>query len=386
MKLAAVILNYNDAKGTVDAVKRIAGFSCFSDIIVVDNASTDNSACEITVEIEKAQNSKLHFIINDKNGGYGFGNNAGVRYAYDKLGARLAVIANPDAVFEEALIVNMQRLFEQDKKAAAVGAVMLSNARISCKQPEKTSKPAEALSAVINYKHNQRRKRRYIDITPGTKLGESVSGVCNPAQETFTYDELVASGWMRRSTMQCMLNSGPISRRLFKSFINYPENYYKERDKVYTGYSSGKKESRCNNTEEINQACVSSAGEHSLGNAVKVYAVHGSLLMVSTDAFMAVGGYDENMFLYGEENVLAEKLWQRQYSTYLLKQGYEHAGSVSITGAGLKAVKRQQLRNASENYYCRHYLGCDESGMNIVRLFQRLVLAETRIASGLHLI
>ena len=302
MKLAAVILNYNDAEGTVAAIKRISGFSCFADIIAVDNASTDDSAEIIQSALGEMHDARLHFIEADKNGGYGSGNNLGVRYACDKLGAGLTLIANPDALFSEALVENMRELFEQDEAAAVVGAVM--------------------------------RKGR--------------------GCESFRYEEYISSGWMRRNTLQCLLNSGPISRRIFRNYINYPESYYMKAD------------------------CIE--------DAVSVYAVHGSLLMVSTARFVEVGGYDEEMFLYGEENVLAEKMYQKGYKTYLLKQGYEHAGSVSITGSGLKAVRRQKLRSSSENYYYRKYLNCDESGMNIVGLFQKAVLAETRIAEKLHLL
>lgn len=310
MQLAIVILNYNDACGTVDAIRRISGFSCIESIIVVDNASTDKSAERIQEAIESANDDRLVFIQSGRNGGYGYGNNIGVRYAHDRLSAKYALIANPDAVFDESLVENMLKIFESDADTAAVGAVMHGQAA------------------------NITDRNGYIDLTRTHK---------------FTYDEYISSGWKRRSVLQNMLNSGPISRRLFKGYINFPKEYYR-------------------------------------GDAVQVYAVHGSLLMVSTDKFIAAGGYDEAVFLYGEENILAERLLRKNYKTYLMKQGYKHIGSVSIKNAGLQAVKRQQLRNKSENYYYTHYLNCDESGMNIVKLFQRAVLKETQIAAGCGLL
>ena len=48
MKLAAVILNYKDALTTIEAAKRIDGFSCIDHIVIVDNASPDGSAGKIT--------------------------------------------------------------------------------------------------------------------------------------------------------------------------------------------------------------------------------------------------------------------------------------------------------------------------------------------------
>lgn len=43
MKLAAVILNYNNADECIEAVKRIENYSVIDAVIVVDNASSDNS-------------------------------------------------------------------------------------------------------------------------------------------------------------------------------------------------------------------------------------------------------------------------------------------------------------------------------------------------------
>ena len=50
MKLATVILNYNDAQTTIGAVRRIDGFSCIDHIVIVDNASPDGSAARIAEE------------------------------------------------------------------------------------------------------------------------------------------------------------------------------------------------------------------------------------------------------------------------------------------------------------------------------------------------
>ncbi len=355
MQLAIVILNYNDACGTVDAIRRISGFSCIESIIVVDNASTDKSAERIQEAIESANDDRLVFIQSGRNGGYGYGNNIGVRYAHDRLSAKYALIANPDAVFDESLVENMLKIFESDADTAAVGAVMHGQAA------------------------NITDRNGYIDLTRTRK---------------FTYDEYISSGWKRRSVLQNMLNSGPISRRLFKGYINFPESYYRgeavadsETEYNERSKTAGRKQISVQKEQTDGRQC-SVVGEKNVSadssriDAVQVYAVHGSLLMVSTDKFIAAGGYDEAVFLYGEENILAERLLRKCYKTYLMKQGYKHIGSVSIKNAGLQAVKRQQLRNKSENYYYTHYLDCDESGMNIVKLFQRAVLKETQIAAG----
>ena len=334
MKIAIVLLNYNDAKGTVDALKRIDGFSCFNDVIVVDNASGDDSA----VQIEKAvEGSSIHFIKAPRNGGYGYGNNIGVRYAYEKLHDELVVIANPDAEFDEALILAMGRLFEYKEKVGAVGAVMRAHSE------------------------KKQRHRRYIE------LGATRAGKGTSSQETgkeqdihFSYEEYLASGWKRRGFLGSLINSGPVLRRLFRHSINFP----------YEHYLGTKPDD--NKNDNI---------EPGLPSACKVYAVHGSLLMVSAAVFCCLGGYDEGMFLYGEENVLAEKLLRAGFDSYLVNLGYEHAGSVSISGSGHTAVKRQRFRNESENYYYRKYLGCSKAELMLAKSVQKAVLAETKLAA-----
>ncbi len=318
------MLNYNDGGGTVDAIKRICGFSCFSDIIAVDNASTDDSAAYIEAYIkaaEKHSKAGLHFIRAPKNGGYGFGNNTGVRYAYEKLRAELVVIANPDAVFDEPLILSMSSVFDSCEDAAAVGAVMHRNHNKDSVQSDKLQSDVERSDMA-----------RPDNAQPGSK------------RESFSYAEYTASGWKDRDFLQSLINSGPVSRRIFNKMINYPRSHYN-------------------------------------ADIIPVYAVHGSLLMVKAADFLSVGGYDEHMFLYGEENVLAERLRLRGFASYLVSQGYEHEGSVSITGSGLKAAARQKLRNQSELYYYKHYLGAGWAGLAAAKLFQAVVLAETRLAA-----
>lgn len=390
MRTAAVILNYNDAQGTVDAVKRINGFFCFDSIVVVDNASTDNSAELIRSAVEKLdseeaagsctqdgtdcgcsmstnaaapesqtaddgnQRKRIHFVVSGRNGGYGSGNNLGVRYAAEHCAAELAVIANPDAEFDEELISSMRQLFEARPDTAVVGAVM-----------------AEADTG-----------------ESGIKTAESCS-----------YDEYAASGWKRRGTAGCVVNGCPILRRVFKRMINYPpEHYFGSSESKYRDHddrryiSIGSKASK-----SLHAGCGADSvgctahggsvnGAASRNDAAEVYAVHGSLLMVSVRKFIEAGGYDEHMFLYCEENTLAEKMYRRGYKSFLLKRSYKHAGSVSITGSGLKAAARQRIRNASERYYYEHYLGCGKAAMHAVRLIQLAVMAETYIAGFLHLI
>ena len=100
VRLSCVILNYNDAETTEKLVKQIADYNVLHQIIVVDNASTDDSL-ERLKKLEADQPGRLHVLSADHNGGYGSGNNLGVRYAAGQGGATHVLIANPDVVFSE---------------------------------------------------------------------------------------------------------------------------------------------------------------------------------------------------------------------------------------------------------------------------------------------
>ncbi|MFR5732279.1 MAG: glycosyltransferase family 2 protein [Clostridium sp.] len=82
MQLSCVILNYNDAETTEKLVKQIADYDVLHQIIVVDNASTDDSLerlRKLESDANASQSGKVRVISADHNGGYGSGNNLGVR-------------------------------------------------------------------------------------------------------------------------------------------------------------------------------------------------------------------------------------------------------------------------------------------------------------------
>ena len=129
MKLAAVILNYNDGDETIEAVRRISEYETLEAVIVVDNASTDGSREKLKAwlremnhklareereeEEETEQFHRYMLVSSDRNGGYGYGNNLGVQYAYEVAGAEYVLIANPDASFSEDCLKQMLACFEE---------------------------------------------------------------------------------------------------------------------------------------------------------------------------------------------------------------------------------------------------------------------------------
>lgn len=112
-KIALIILNYNTWELTIDLIKQIGkieAISSLSDIVVVDNASPNNSKIELE-NLKLTYNYEL--IENDHNAGYAAGNNLGLRYACSK-GYQYAFIVNNDIIFEdESILTKMLGVFSE---------------------------------------------------------------------------------------------------------------------------------------------------------------------------------------------------------------------------------------------------------------------------------
>lgn len=287
-KINCVILNYNDAETVLGLVNVICGYEALDQIVIVDNASTDDS----WKKLEALRSEKIHVLRSEKNGGYGAGNNLGVRYAAEQNEADHILVANPDVKFSEECV--------------------------------------KALSGVLS---------RHEDLA-----------VVTAKMEDQTYGEL-NNGWKIHGFWGELLAMGPVSMRLFKKWLNYPEQYFKEKKAVY------------------------------------VDAVHGSMLMVDGKKFLEAGGYDEGIFLYQEETVLAKRMKNCGYRTVLLlNQHYRHEHSVSIKKSFKGQIDRQKLRNTSVLYYMKHYLHIGPVKEWIAKLWFAVILLEIRAAGMLGIL
>lgn len=183
MQLSCVILNYNDAETTEKLVKQLADYDVLRQIIVVDNASTDDSLerlRKLESDANASQSGKVRVISADHNGGYGSGNNLGVRYAAEQGGATHVLIANPDVVFSEQSLKAMLAVFARHPEVGIV------TTRI--------------------------RDARFPDLK---------------------------NGWPLRSFTRELFSMGPVSRRLLGKTFDYPDSYFTGRSAVYVGAVHG---------------------------------------------------------------------------------------------------------------------------------------------------
>ncbi len=284
MKINCVILNYNDADTVLGLVKEIGGYQTLDRIVVVDNASTDDSWTKL--EGLRTQYENIDVLRSEKNGGYGAGNNLGVRHAVNVNKTDYVLIANPDVKFSEECV--------------------------------------RTLAGVLN---------RHPELAVATAL-----------MEDQTFGEM-KNGWKLHGFWGELFAMGPISRRLFGKWLNYPDAYF-----------TGKK-------------------------AVYVDAVHGSMLMVDGKKFLESGGYDEGIFLYQEETVLASRLKAKGYKTVLvLNEKYRHEHSVSIKKSFKGQMERQRFRNASVLYYMKNYLDICQVKEAIAKLWFAVIMLEIKVA------
>lgn len=119
MKIGCVILNYNDAAHVASLVEQIRDYRVPDAIVLVDNCSTDDS----WDALQALAGGKIHACRTERNGGYGAGNNFGVRYAKEVCGCDLVLIANPDVQFSEVLVERLAQVLAENERYAVASAM-----------------------------------------------------------------------------------------------------------------------------------------------------------------------------------------------------------------------------------------------------------------------
>ncbi len=283
--ICCVILNYNDAPTVKSLVKEIRNYRCLDAIVVVDNHSSDGSWEMLQALSDK---ERVFVLRTEKNGGYGAGNQAGIDYCVEELEAEYVIVANPDIHVTEECILRVKEALDKTERAVIASARVMS--------PE------------------------------GERL--------------FSYWKLLPL-WMD------LLDTGLVSRRLFKGMLNTPPYLLKQ------------------------------GGDE---NCRLVDAVPGSFFMLHLGRLTpqeTKNLFDKHIFLYYEEKVLGCKCREKGLRTVLVTDcSYVHAHSVSIDKSVSRIVDKQRLLHRSKLYYYKEYLHGTPGQMVCARIFLGLVLAE----------
>ena len=123
MKVATILINYNDEENTLNLVKKLKEFKEISKIVVVDNCSPNKESFE---KIKGMESEKLYVIRADKNGGYNYGINFGVHFLENKNEQfDILMCSNTDIeISEEAVKECIEKLIE-NKNTGIVAPRML---------------------------------------------------------------------------------------------------------------------------------------------------------------------------------------------------------------------------------------------------------------------
>lgn len=127
MKLATILINYNDEENTIKLAKTLESYEIISKILIVDNCSPEEAGFEKIKEIE---NEKIYVIKADKNGGYNYGINYGVHFLESKdQKFDIIMCSNTDIEISEEAIKECVEFLDTNCRAGIVAPKMLDKDR-----------------------------------------------------------------------------------------------------------------------------------------------------------------------------------------------------------------------------------------------------------------
>lgn len=106
-KIVTIIVTFNGENFIKDCLDSVRNSDLPSEIVIIDNASTDN-----TISIIKQEDYEVTLIKNERNIGFGLANNIGLRYALKKS-FNYILLLNQDAVVEINMLTILIQAFEQ---------------------------------------------------------------------------------------------------------------------------------------------------------------------------------------------------------------------------------------------------------------------------------
>ena len=118
-RVAAVVLNYRTPDLAASAARSaLASLDPERDaLVVVDNASDDGSGEKLRAEFAAPSRPEVRVVETGRNGGFAFGNNAGIR----AVDARAYLLLNSDTIVRPGAIDRLYQFLEEHPKVGLVG-------------------------------------------------------------------------------------------------------------------------------------------------------------------------------------------------------------------------------------------------------------------------
>lgn len=284
MKVAVIIVNYNDVDDTEKYVNTITKYDVINRIVVVDNQSTTAGTFE---KLQKLESEKVKVIQSEKNGGYDYGNNFGIRYL-QKLNEEYDyyIISNPDISVTEEAIKHCLEEAENDSKIGVIAPRMFN-------------------------KDN------------------------NPIRR---------SSWKMRTFWLDVVHSTRILEMIFYKILRNGEYSSKDYEK----------------------------------ELLEVEAISGAFFVIKDKVLNEIGLFDEDVFLFYEEDILAKMLSEKKYKTISLNsEKFIHYESQTI-GKTFNYYKKMRQLFISKMYYHKKY--------NKINLLQVIVFHILNICRKIELL
>lgn len=222
-KVAIVLLNYNGYEDTIECVKSLSLHiqSYKIDIVIVDNASSDESSEKIKAFIGEEKVDNIYFIQCATNEGFSQGNNVGIDFAMNQLKSEYFWILNNDTVVKEDALKPLVEALKQDKEIGILGSLLLFYHRPSIIQA--TGGTFRAYKARIKQEHYLLDEKelkenglKEVDFAIGASLFVSklfIEKVGHLAEDYFLYFEEL--DWAERAR-----------KHGFKTYVNLASKVY----------------------------------------------------------------------------------------------------------------------------------------------------------------
>lgn len=117
-RVSIILVNYNTTQDTIECIKSLQNIDYNNfDIIVVDNKSQQDEFYKLDKFIKNIENCTL--ISSDKNGGFAYGNNIGIRLA-KKRKSDYILLLNSDTEVEKDFLNYLVAAIEENIKSIAI--------------------------------------------------------------------------------------------------------------------------------------------------------------------------------------------------------------------------------------------------------------------------
>ena len=284
MKLAVIVVNFNDEEDTLKYVKQITEYSVVDKIVVVDNMSTTPNCLE---KLQTLVSDKVDVISSNKNGGYSYGNNFGINYLENQgLEFDYYAISNPDIDISEDAFIKCIQFLDEVSEAGITAPKMLNS---DCKRIRRSS-------------------------------------------------------WKTRNFGRDVVHSSRILELLFYPVLKNGEYNDKDYEK----------------------------------DVLKVDCISGAFFIIRKNVYKEIGGFDENVFLFYEEDIISKQLKEKKYLIYSLNSiSFKHFESRTI-GKTFSYYKKIKEMYISKMYYHTKY--------NHINILQILIFAILRVIRIIELL